>query len=325
MAEDTPPGRVAVIEDEARYRDMLVDTLSSHGYEVRTAGDGAAGLALVRCWMPDAAIVDWMMPVMTGDSLTRAIKADKRLGRIFVIIASARGEGSMRAEGIELGADDYLVKPIDAKELLARLRNGLMMRRLQAELEEKNRELERMAQTDPLTELSNRRHFDQSLHRELNNAQRYQDILSLVLLDIDNFKTINDSYGHDIGDEVLREMGRRLPDVCRAGDQVARIGGEEFGLILPRTGPEGAMAAAERTRALVGKKKFSTSAGSLPMTISLGVACAGGEIGYEPHELFKAADEALYRSKLDGRNRASLSTTQSTRKTREMGEGFRPV
>ena len=321
MEKSRPLGRIAVIEDEEVYRDALASALTAHGYEVRTAGDGAAGLALVRRWQPDAAIVDWMMPIMTGDSLTRAIKADKNLARIFLIIASARGEGSNRAEGIELGADDYLVKPIDAKELLARLRNGLMMRRLQAELEEKNRELERMAQTDPLTELANRRHFDESLPRELNSAQRYQDILSLALIDIDLFKQINDTYGPDVGDEVLREMGRRLPDVCRAGDQIARIGGEEFALTLPRTGPDGALSAAERTRTLVGGTVFRTSAGDLSVTISVGVACSGGEIGYAPHELYKAADDALYRSKVEGRNRVSIATSRSARKTRDMSDG----
>jgi len=300
-------GRIAVVEDEASYRDLLTRLLTDAGYEVRSASDGAAGLVLVRQWAPDAAVVDWLLPTLDGGAVTRAIKADPALARIFVIIASARGEGLMRAEGIEIGADDYLVKPIEPKELMARLRNGLMLRRLQAELEEKNRELARLAATDPLTELPNRRSFDRNLEREIQGARRHDDPLALILLDIDEFKSINDRFGHDVGDEVLREIATRLRDACRAGDTVARIGGEEFGLIVTRTTGGGAMAVAERTRALVADRPFSTSAGPLPITVSGGVAAAGGAVGFLPQPLFRAADEALYASKVGGRNRVTLA------------------
>ena len=310
-------GRIVVVEDETKYRDLLTETLASNGYDVRSAVDGAAGLVLIRQTIPDAVVLDWVLPVLDGGALTRSIKGDPELSRVFVIIASARAAGANRAEGIEIGADDYLVKPIEPKELLARLRNGLMMRRLQAELEDKNRELARLASTDPLTELPNRRSFDVTLERELRGAKRYDDAVSLALLDVDHFKAVNDRYGHDVGDEVLKEIGSRLREACRAGDQVARIGGEEFGLIFTRTRLDGGVVAAERTRSLISDEAFSTSTGKLTVTASLGIACAGGDIGFDAHELYKAADDALYQSKDKGRNRVSFTTTRSLRRTRQ--------
>ena len=217
-------GRIVIVEDEAKYRDLLAEALAADGYEVESAADGAAGLVLIRRTIPDAVVLDWVLPILDGGALTRAIKGDPALARVFVIITSARGAGVNRAEGIEIGADDYLVKPIEPKELLAKLRNGLTMRRLRAELEEKNRELARLASTDTLTELPNRRSFDHTLERELRGAKRYSDAVSLVLLDLDEFKSVNDRFGHGVGDEVLKEIGVRLRDACRAGDQVARIG-----------------------------------------------------------------------------------------------------
>ena len=313
-----PRGRIVIVEDEASYRETLAGILTSQGFEVETAADGAAGLVLIRRSLPDAVVLDWVLPLMDGGALTRAIKDDAALKRVYVIIASARGEGLMRAEGIELGADDYLVKPIETKELLARLRNGLKMRQLQLELEEKNRELERLTVTDPLTGLPNRRAFDKGLERELRRAHRFEDPFALAILDVDRFKAVNDTYGHEVGDDVLRQIARRLQETCPAGDEVARIGGEEFGLILPRTGVAETLAVAERMRGVVGRKPFTTSEGSLAVTLSVGAACAGGEIGYDEHELFKSADEALYRSKTEGRDRVTLSTTRSLRKTRRV-------
>jgi len=307
-------GRVAVVEDEPAYRELLTRALSEAGYEVKSAADGAAGLVLLRQWIPDAALVDWVLPILDGGTLTRAVKSDPALARIFVIIASARGEGAMRAEGIEIGADDYLVKPIDPRELLARLRNGLLLRRLQAELEEKNRELARLAATDSLTLLPNRRTFDANLERELKSARRHEDPVALILVDVDEFKSVNDRYGHDVGDEVLREIARRLRDACRAGDTVARIGGEEFGLIVTRTTPEGAAAVAERTRALIADRPFGTSSGALAITVSAGVTAAGGAVGYDPQEVFRAADGALYASKTRGRNRVTIREERAPRR-----------
>ncbi|HET7452127.1 MAG TPA: diguanylate cyclase [Thermoanaerobaculia bacterium] len=301
-------GRIVVVEDDTTYRDHLVATLIARGYEVRSAADGAAGLALVRQWVPDAALLDWILPIIDGGALTRAIKSDPALERVFVIIASARGEAPMRTEGIELGADDYLVKPVDAAELFARLRNGLTLRRLQAELEEKNRELAQLAATDPLTGLPNRRAFDVNLQREVEGARRHGDALSLVLLDVDEFKPVNDRFGHDVGDEVLREIGRRLRLSCRTGDTVARIGGEEFALILTRTGGEGAVSVAERTRAAISGSPAATSVGALSVTVSAGIASAGGPIAFDPQELYRAADDALYEAKRAGRNRVSMAS-----------------
>lgn len=312
-------GRVAVVEDEAAYRELLSRALTGAGYEVKVAGDGAAGLVLLRQWVPDAALVDWVLPILDGGALTRAVKSDPALSRIFVIIASARGEGAMRAEGIEIGADDYLVKPIDPRELLARLRNGLILRRLQAELEERNRDLARLAATDSLTALPNRRTFDANLEREIKSARRHDDPVALILLDIDEFKSVNDRYGHDVGDEVLREIARRLRDACRAGDTVARIGGEEFGLIVTRTTAEGAKAVAERTRALIADRPFGSSSGALAITVSAGVATAGGAVGFDPQEVFRAADGALYDSKVQGRNRVTLRAERSPRRPSSPG------
>jgi two-component system cell cycle response regulator len=256
-----------------------------------------------------------VLPILDGGSLTRAIKSDPALAGIFVIITTARGEGAMRAEGFEIGADDYLVKPIEPRELLARLRNGVMLRRLQAELEEKNRELARLAAMDSLTLLPNRRSFDAAFRRELHSARRHDDTVALILLDIDEFKSINDRFGHDVGDEVLREIAIRLRAACRAGDTVARIGGEEFALIVTRTTGEGAAAVAERARALVSDRPFASTAGELAVTVSAGVAAAGGPLGFDPPEVFRAADGALYASKEQGRNRVTLCRAPAPRRS----------
>ncbi|HET9792897.1 MAG TPA: GGDEF domain-containing protein, partial [Thermoanaerobaculia bacterium] len=124
--------------------------------------------------------------------------------------------------------------------------------------------------------------------------------------DVDEFKAVNDRFGHDVGDEVLREVGRRLREACRAGDTVARIGGEEFALILTRTSAEGAMVVAERTRALISDSPIAVSAGDLSVTVSAGVSSVGGEVGFDSQEMYRSADEALYASKREGRNRVTL-------------------
>jgi len=317
--------RILIVEDDAVQTEELVRPLVAQGFEVRTAADGAAGLAVMRQWCPDAVVLDWELPILDGGALTRTIKANPAMSRVLLIIASARGRPEMRSEGIEIGADDYLVKPIDARELIARLRNGLLLRRLQSELEEKNRQLARLASTDPLTELPNRRAFDASLAREIKGAERHADDLAIVLLDLDEFKSINDRYGHDVGDEVLREVGARLREACRAGDQVARIGGEEFALVLTRTPLEGAAAAAERTRILLSEEPYSTSAGSLFVTASFGVAVAGGEIGFEAVEIYRAADSAMYKSKGEGRNRVTVNRDRESSKRRSRRTGDVPI
>jgi diguanylate cyclase (GGDEF)-like protein len=301
--------RILVIEDDSYYRQILMHLLINAGFDVAVASDGLEGLAQVKARTPDVVLVDWMMPGVDGATVTRYLKADDEYRNIYVMIVTARGETDSRVAGLEVGADDYLVKPVENRELLARVRSGLRLRALQHELEEKNRQLEHLALTDVLTGLPNRRHFEQALERELGLARRYGHTLSLAIGDIDRFKDVNDRLGHDGGDAVLREVASRLRAVSRAEDFVARVGGEEFALVLPFTDHDGAVALAERARVSVGESPIVCPEGAATVTISLGVATAGPTTDLRAAGLIKQADSALYRAKNAGRDRVGSSGT----------------
>ena len=305
---------ILIADDDRVTALKLKRALEKLGYSVAVANDGAEAWNIVNSHHVNILVSDWMMPEIDGPELCRRIRACQNDSYTYVILLTARDSREDRIQGLEAGADDFLSKPLDTGELVARLnvaRRILAMQdqlknhaaeldKLRAALERQNVMLEELAATDSLTGLSNRRIFDESVVSAVAFAARHQHPLSLVMIDVDQFKSFNDTFGHPAGDEVLRSVSEVLKLGCRVHDVVARYGGEEFALILPATGGCASVAVSERLRQSVSGRRWSHR----PVTASFGVAT----IGYPASDatrLIWEADKALYHSKGRGRNRVT--------------------
>jgi len=300
-----PRPRVLVVDDDPLSRRILEQVLASSGYEVETASDGQEALSRVRSHRPDVVVTDWQMPEMDGLTLCRILKGTEETRFTHVLMLSARGETEAKVIGLETGADDYLVKPVEPVELKARVKVGLRLQRALFELAAKNEILEKLALTDPLTGLANRRAFQQALEAELSRVARHGRPASLLFLDLDHFKGVNDAHGHAVGDEVLAAFALVLKRGSRRGDLAARIGGEEFAVLLPTTGVVPAGLVAERIRRATETRPLGRAV-SVPVTVSIGLTSTEGQA--QPpaaEELLRRADAALYRAKAEGRNRVA--------------------
>ncbi len=303
------PEKILVVDDDTVVRDEVADMLEEAGYKIIVSTDGNDSLAKVRDESPDLIVMDVEMPGMGGREACRIIKGNKRFGFIPIILVTARDDIQTKVEGLEMGADDYLVKPLNKLELLARVKSMLRMKALQSELIEANERLQGMnerlqelSMTDPLTGVYNRLFFQKRIEYEFQRADRYQTPLALIMLDLDHFKNINDSYGHPFGDIVLKGFSEILFSSVRGVDIVARYGGEEFVVACPETNNKQAMVVAERIRSKIDKARFTSDGVEGSVTTSIGIAvCPHPKIG-NTEELLKQADAALYRAKQDGRN-----------------------
>jgi diguanylate cyclase (GGDEF)-like protein len=315
---------VLIVDDDPAHVQHVRQGLAPHGYRFREARDGAQALSAIREHRPDLILMDVEMPGLGGVEVCRIIKANSGeggFGFIPVILMTAR-QAAGKVEGLELGADDYLVKPFDMLELGARVKSMLRLKALQDALLEKNRELDRankelarkreellaLTRTDPLTSLSNRRYFEERLQEEFARARRYRSPLSLVMLDIDYFKRINDTFGHPFGDEVLRAVSQVTRARLREVDLLARYGGEELIALLPETSPPEALRACERVREAIEALQLEHQAGdgtkrTVRCTASLGVASIPSASLQTAEDLLRVADECLYAAKGAGRNR----------------------
>jgi two-component system cell cycle response regulator len=288
---------VLVVDDEPDKRLLLAFALENEGYQVYTADDGAAGLSAVELYQPDLIVTDVMMPNMDGYEMIRRVRANPQTKFIPVIIQSAaRVEGRDVRLGSELGALGYLTDPTDLDLLRARARTLLELKQYLDSCQE-------AAFTDHLTGLANRRRFERQLEREVARTERYGHPFCLLLLDIDNFKEVNDTYGHEAGDEVLRCVANVIQSGTRGIDTGARIGGDEFAIILPETSLARGLEVAERLRASV-----SALGASAPcrVTASLGIAELPSCVR-TGEELRAASDAALYDAKRAGRDRAACA------------------
>jgi diguanylate cyclase (GGDEF)-like protein len=295
--------QVLIAEDEAVSRLLLARTLRGYGYEVLAASDGDEAWKILE--QPDAprlAILDWMMPGMTGPELCHKLRELNREPYTYVLLLTARADKQDVVEGMDAGADDYITKPFEAKELQVRLRAGRRILDLQADLMRAREALRQQATHDPLTGLWNRYALLEALQREQSRAAREGTPLAVIMVDLDHFKRVNDTYGHLAGDSVLREAAVRMQSVVRAYDQVGRYGGEEFLIVLPGTTAANAAQLAERLRVSIGgEPMLADGIHRIGVTASFGVsACEGAAI--EPCALIRLADEALYRAKERGRN-----------------------
>lgn len=301
--------RVLVVEDDASTRQLIAGVLGKAGYVAQTAGDGAQGLAMANDWLPEIIVTDVMMPEMSGIELIRRLRAKPEGERLYIIVFTVLDAVESLVEAFAAGADDYVVKPLNAAVLLARLQAGARMIGLQQALIESNlalkealRKAEEAALTDALTGLRNRRYATDRLSQECASALRGDRPLSLLMLDIDHFKAVNDRFGHAAGDAVLVEVARRLQGRLRISDIIARIGGEEFLVIAPDTPTAEAIKLAERLRQAVAARPIMVEQTALTVTISIGVA-QHKEIGCQNMDrMLKAADNALYAAKAAGRN-----------------------
>lgn len=292
--------RILVAEDSALLRRMIGDVLRQQGWDVVEADDGNAALEAARTGDPSVLLMAREMEGLDGLAVLDLLRADPRTAEIPVVFVTGHTDARDLAEGLERGAHDYVRKPVDPVELVARIRTALRLRSLHDELARRNIELEKLARTDVLTGLANRRHADDVLRATIASARRHDRTLSAVLIDIDRFKGVNDAHGHAAGDAVLREVAVRLLDGLREEDLAARWGGEEFLLLLPDSPDAGVVC--ERLRcAIAGRPVDVHGVLQLRVSASFGWATWSGEETGEA--LVGRADLALYAAKDSGRDR----------------------
>ncbi|MCA9244987.1 MAG: diguanylate cyclase [Phycisphaerales bacterium] len=289
---------ILIIDDDPTERALLVQRLARQQYQVAHAATGAEGLRAVYQYRPRIVICDVLLPDMEGIDICQRVRADPTLDGVYIIIITAYDSGRKKQRALAAGADDYLAKPYDPNELRARIRNGLRFHRLQERLQ-------RVALTDGLTDLWNHHQFRELLDKEYQRVRRYGGALSLLMVDLDHFKSINDTYGHEVGNQVLRQTARQLLRAVRDTDYVARYGGEEFAIICPETSLDDAAFLGERIRLAIHKNVRVETCADLAVFTSVGAASASdprvGSVG----NLIDLADQALYESKRNGRNRVT--------------------
>jgi len=302
---------VLVAEDDPVFLRILQSWFHKWDYRVTVVKNGIdAWKALQQPGAPPMAVLDWMMPGMDGIEVCRKLRARQQGPYCYVLLLTAKDNVEDVVTGLEAGADDYLTKPFDADELRARIRAGKRILELQAALIRAHDTLRYESAHDPLTALWNRGAIITFLKKEVERQQRSSQPLGVMMTDVDHFKKINDTYGHLVGDAVLKEVGRRLAQGLRAYDSVGRYGGEEFLVILPGCKPADLVTSAERLRRRIADSKFETSAGSLVVTLSIGIASGnddGGDGQPDSEQLLRAADTALYAAKAAGRNRVGVA------------------
>ena len=305
--------KVLLVEDDPIQAETTKEILQNVGYDVICANDGISAIKLVKTTKPDIVLLDVILPGLDGYDVCRWLKLEESTKGIPVIMLTVKKELSDKISGLHIGADDYLPKPYNELELNARIYASLRTKALQDELRLKNKQLEDllykveyMAITDVLTGLYNRRRFHDVLTREFDRSKRYATPFSMILLDIDLFKSVNDTYGHMMGDMVLKELPVIIQKSIREIDTAARYGGEEFTIALPNTTKEDAVHVAERIRASTEKHVFPDMQDHM-ITVSIGISGIPDKEIDSGDKLIQCADIALYKAKQNGRNRIEIA------------------
>ena len=302
---------VLVIDDSPAIREQVVRTLSEVGLfeQYKEAKDGLEGFRTLIDSKADLVICDVDMPRMDGFKFLQLVESRPELKGVPIIMLTGMMDFNSKIKGLEQGASDYLTKPFDSGELVARVKVQLKIKSLQDELKQANELLKRLTNIDHLTNLFNRRYLAEILDGEFFRARRNNEYLSLIIIDIDYFKKVNDTYGHQNGDVVLGAVAMLAQRQLRAYDSAARYGGEEFVLVIPGTTLAGGVMVAERLRQAVLEHTFPPPLEDLTVTISAGVATYPSPNVDSVDSLFRQADEALYRAKQNGRNRVETMVT----------------
>ncbi len=313
-AAPTRKFRILVVDDDRDGADLLTKWLAMEGYEALSAASGAEALERIGRDRPDLILLDLLIPAPDGLEVLRAVKKDRMMSTIPVVVMTVKRDVRSKVEALKSGADDFIVKPFHFDELDAILRASLKKRYLYASLERANRQLKeanekllKLSVTDDRTNLLNDRYLRRRLAEEFKRAVRYGTPLSVMLVDLDHFKQINDKYGHDCGDQVLREFGRLVTENAREIDIVGRFGGEEFLMILPNTDGIRAAIVAERVRKAAEAHIYRYKEFLVRVTVSAGIASVPANRDARTEaDLLKAADTALYRAKQASRNKVIL-------------------
>ncbi len=306
MANSTTDNRlpgtsVLIAEDDPATRALLSMWLKRAGYEVATAADGQQAWKMIRADCPDIVLADWFMPHMDGLTLCRSVRGEHPRHQVYLLVTTARDEPDAMTQVMAAGADDFVTKPLDRHELMARIyhaEGALQHLRDQAQL----------ADTDPLTNLLNRRTFCQACEREILRSERYDYPLSCILLDVDFFKQVNDTHGHAIGDQALCTIAEALQAVARATDSVGRLGGDEFCVLLPRRVKKTRSRSAHRIQETIAERRIPLEQSELELHVTLGVAGWKKDVA-TPTALIDLADQALLAAKQSGR-RCVMAFTQ---------------
>jgi two-component system cell cycle response regulator len=315
--------RILLVEDSELSAAITRDILLNAGYRVTRVANGSEALDAIEALDCDLVVTDRLMPVMDGIELCTRLRRRPASASLYVLMLTGLDRKKDIVDGLAAGADDYLTKPFDAAELLARVRAGLRVVTLQRELAAANAALSRLALTDPLTDLPNRRAVDDLLTMEAAQRDRDGGDSVVAILDLDSFKSINDAHGHQVGDLALTAVAKLLRREMRAADTCGRLGGEEFVLLLRGCTLDDAVPVCERLRDEIARLRIPSASGALSLTASLGVAtlevqvrpsevvqrhrCGGGDAVFRraAQNALRDADQALYRAKADGRNRVA--------------------
>ncbi len=301
--------KILIAEDDRAMRDILATLFTNWGYEVLAAQDGEDAVRLLsESKSVQVAVLDWMMPKMDGIEVCRWIRESRNEPYTYILLLTSRDAREDLIQGMEAGADDYLVKPIHPDELQVRIRAAQRIVDLQAKLLAAQESLRIQATHDSLTGVWNRRALFDIMAKEIGRAHRQNETLSLVMIDLDHFKQVNDTWGHVIGDDILHAVAERLVSIVRTHDTVGRYGGEEFMIVMPGYDSRAAQLGAERLRRVFADEAISVAGRQLVVTLSIGVITLEPGQKAELASLVAAADCAVYEAKKRGRNRTVVGS-----------------
>jgi diguanylate cyclase (GGDEF)-like protein len=342
----THRGSILIVDDTPDNLRLLSNLLTKRGYDVRATVSGQMAITVVKAAPPELMLLDICMPQMNGYEVCRHLKSDPITQDIPIIFISALDELANKVEAFEVGGVDYITKPFQVAEVVARVNTHLTLRRLQQQLQEQNlrlqqevcermnaeaalqaanRELQRLACIDGLTQISNRLYFDQRLRQEWLRLSREKQSLAIILCDVDHFKLYNDYYGHQAGDECLKQVAQTICNQAkRPADLVARYGGEEFVVMLSNTDLEGAVTVAEHIKLAVEGLHIPHAGSQVSsyVTLSMGIANTIPQMQAAPEKLIAAADRSLYMAKARGRNTFCFLDSGEIRAMQSSDRGF---
>lgn len=310
---------ILIIDDSRLIREMLKDTLETAGYRLIEAENGREGIAQACRHRPDLIIIDVVMPQMDGIDTSRILTRTPETAGIPIIILTVRASTADIKAGLEAGAVDYITKPFNDMELLARVNSAVRIKEFTDQIKSLKLRFKEITSTDDLTGLKNAVYFWDYLDRMVKKSIKKGGPLSLVIVDLDNFKTVNDSFGHMFGDEVLKEAAQILKNTLGKRGLIARYGGEEFVVVLPNTDEDRAFVVAERMRRALGEREFSRDDKTFFISTSCGVATmilSPHDERNEPISLFERADRALYEAKARGRGMSMIAPRSGDQSSR---------